>query len=124
MTLAVAGETIGGLDRFFVGTLIDPTIKVKVGTSITIFFHSHALAGLVVGHSFVIVNSKPPFPAVLNQSDVIPAFAGASTDNPTQPQKDQFTLSFTPDKPGTYYYICGVSPHAATGMYGQFIVEA
>ncbi len=124
VTLAVVGATFGGLDRFVVGTLIDPTIKVKAGTSVVIIFHSRAVAGGLPQHSFVIVNSKPPFPGVLNQSDVTPAFPGASTDNPIQPQKDQFTLSFTADRPGTYYYICGVSPHAATGMYGQFIVEA
>ncbi len=124
VTLAVVGATIGGLDRFVVGTLIDPTIKVKAGTSVLIIFHARALAGGNPQHSFVIVNSKPPYPSVLSQSDVTPAIPGSSTDNPIQPQKDQFTLSFTADKPGTYYYICGVSPHAATGMYGQFIVEA
>ncbi len=125
VVLAVVGATIGGLDQFFVGTLINPTIKVKVGTTIVILFHSLAIAnGSVVRHSFVITNSKPPFPEFFNQSDMTPAFTGASTIDPIHPQKDQFTLSFTADKPGTYYYICGVSPHAATGMYGQFIVEA
>ncbi len=107
---------------FLIGALSNPTIKVKVGTLIHIYFHSEAFVG-IPQHSFIITSSKPPYPFPFTQSDLTPAFPGASTDNPIQPQKVQFNLSFTPDKPGTYYYICGFAAHAHDGMYGQFIVE-
>lgn len=33
------------------------------------------------------------------------------------------TVSFSPDSPGTYYYICSVSDHMGRGMWGEFVVE-
>jgi nitrite reductase (NO-forming) len=32
-------------------------------------------------------------------------------------------VTFTPDKPGTYYYICSVPGHVERGMWGRFVVE-
>ncbi len=123
VVLAIVGPATA---EFVIGSLSNPTIKVKAGTKIEIFFHSlvDSTGQFPAVHSLVITNSKPPYPEVLRQSDLAPAFPGASTDNPTQPQKDQFILIFTADKPGVYYYICGVDGHASFGMYGQFIVEA
>ena len=125
VVLGVVGTGISESNRvrFIIGTLTNPTIKVKVGTKIQIFFHSEDLQGLAA-HSFVILSGDyPPFPWFSPQSDLTPVFPGASTPIPTNPPKDQFILFFTADKPGTFWYICAVPHHAVNGMYGQFIVE-
>ncbi len=124
-TVALAVVIPTGHGPFMIGPLADPTIKVKVGTNIKIFFFTVIEQGLP--HcSFVITSSKPPYPPVLSQSDVTPPFLGASTPNPLSKDQssNQFILFFTADKPGTYYYVCATFPHPAEDMYGQFIVEA
>ncbi len=124
----------GGFE-FSIGGLINPTVKVKVGTAMKVLFYGP-------GHSFLITNAKPPYPDgytnLLSQADLTPAFPGAGTDNPNHSFESHQTLtggsvpyailSFTADKPGAYYYICAVEDehglHASHGMFGQFIVEA
>ena len=125
-TVVLAVVATSGETSFLIGTLINPTIKVIVGTRVKVFFYTDVGEGRF-GHSFVIVSSKPPFHGLLYQAELIPAFPGASTDNPG-PDPPLFSLAtpeliFTADKAGTYYYISGVLLDASFGMYGQFIVE-
>ena len=36
---------------------------------------------------------------------------------------DSATITFMPDAPGTYQYICTIPGHAQLGMRGTFVVE-
>ncbi len=88
-----------------------PTITVRAGEPVTITFK---VADEIVPepHDFVIVAEKARFADPL---------WGAKTEQ--LPFGEQQSITFTPDTPGSYFYICTVSDHLSRGMWGSFIVE-
>ncbi|MEM0366887.1 MAG: plastocyanin/azurin family copper-binding protein, partial [Candidatus Nitrosocaldus sp.] len=98
--------------HFEVDGQINPDIEVYVGDSITINVRNDG----VMPHSFGIVTD----PSNVN-SVVFNASVGSATQFLLANQEGSVT--FTPDKPGEYYYICLVAGHADLGMKGKFIVE-
>jgi hypothetical protein len=78
---------------------MNPTIIVKTGTKTKTFFVGVRDLQNRTMHSFIIVNFDPQSRHLSSQSEMIPAFAGASTDNPAILKKGQFTLLFTADNP-------------------------
>ncbi|MEM4349527.1 MAG: cupredoxin domain-containing protein [Candidatus Nitrosocaldus sp.] len=90
----------------------NPEIRVKAGSTITIHIKNNGK----MPHSFGIVTD----PSNVN-SVVFNASVGSSTQFILPNQEGSVT--FKPDKPGEYYYICLVAGHADLGMKGKFIVE-
>ncbi len=88
-----------------------PTIVVKAGQPVTITF-KNVEERFPVEHNFVIVAEK--------QSSADPLW-GAETERLREAEEQ--TITFTPDTPGSYFYICSVSDHALAGMWGTFVVE-
>ena len=88
-----------------------PSITVRVREPVTITFENvDDYSG--VPHDFVIVADKNRSPVPL---------WGAQTEH--LPFGDQQSITFTPDTPGTYFYICSVGSHRFAGMWGSFVVE-
>ncbi|MCS6767250.1 MAG: plastocyanin/azurin family copper-binding protein [Candidatus Nitrosocaldus sp.] len=98
--------------HFTVNGEINPEIRVKAGSTVTIHIKNNG----VMPHSFGIVSD----PANVN-SVVFNAAVGSSTQFLLA--KQEGTVTFKPDKAGEYYYICLVAGHADLGMKGKFIVE-
>ena len=88
-----------------------PAITVRAGEPVTITFK---VVDEIVPepHDFVIVAEKVRFADPL---------WGAKTE--PLPFGEQQSITFTPDTPGSYFYICSVSDHLFLGMWGSFIVE-
>ncbi len=91
---------------------INPEIRVKTGSTVTIHIKNNGK----MPHAFGVVSD----PANVN-SVVFNAAVGSSTQFILANQEGSVT--FKPDKPGEYYYICLVPGHADLGMKGKFIVE-
>ena len=89
-----------------------PDIRVKVGTKVRIIFEN--IGNLP--HTFAVTEEK--------KFDAEPLW-GAGIGSPTNPiaSKKAGEITFTPTKPGEYYYVCQVPGHIELGMWGVFIVE-
>jgi len=96
-----------------------PTITVRAGQAVTITFknlHDLNEPHFTEPHDFTIVAEMGNF--VLGTKD---GLWGAETE--WLPSGEQQTITFTPDTPGSYFYVCTNSDHARLGMWGSFIVE-
>ena len=114
-----AGE-IG--DEFAFGTSPDnlttpgPTLRLRVGDTVQI----RLINAGNIPHSFVITDEARENPLAS------PIFSGAaigSASNPLGPEEEG-VITFTPDRPGTFYYMCTVPGHFTRGMYGEIIVSS
>jgi len=94
-----------------------PTITVRVGEPVTITFKN--VHDFPEPHDFTIVAEMDNL-ALLTKLLVDPLW-GAETK--WLPFGEQQTIAFTPDTPGSYFYICTNGDHARLGMWGSFIVE-
>ena len=93
-----------------------PTITVRAGEPVTITFK---VVDEIVPepHDFVIVSEKTaPRP-----TGFVVSLWEAKTDRLRFGEEQ--TITFTPDTPGSYFYICSVTDHVYRGMWGSFIVE-
>ncbi len=88
-----------------------PTITVRAAEPVTITFK---IADEIVPepHDFVIVAEK---------ARTADPLWGAKTEQLRF--GEQQSITFTPDTPGSFFYICSVSGHLSRGMWGSFIVE-
>ncbi len=94
-----------------------PTITVRVGEPVTIAFKN--VHDFPEPHDFTIVAEMDNL-ALLTKLLVDPLW-GAETE--WLPFGEQQTITFTPDTPGSYFYVCTNSDHVSRGMWGSFIVE-
>ena len=89
-----------------------PTITARSGQQVTITLEN--MEDYVrEPHNFVIVAEKG-----FGLADPL---WGAETERLVL--GEQQSITFTPDTPGTYVYICSVSDHLSRGMWGSFEVE-
>lgn len=99
-----------------------PTIRVKAGRPVEVSFDNvhGAFHGESIPHDFVVVADKDiEAAAPLSPGD---ALWGAQT-KVLFPHDPAEVITFTPDKPGAYNYICSLYGHVDRGMWGRFIVE-
>ncbi len=89
-----------------------PELRVKVGSLVVVTFINIGQ----LPHTFAVANEKK-----FDAEPLWDAQIGTPT-SPVQP-KQQSSISFTPKKPGEYYYICQVPGHIQLGMWGKFVVE-
>lgn len=131
----VAGESSEDADALgyaFAGEDITrgaPTITVQAGQEVTLSLenaHGQYFGGAGHTHDLAIVpataeNRENPRQGTAFSEKVLwdawlggemAIFAG-----------DTATISFVPDEPGEYIYVCTIRDHAERGMLGEFIVE-
>ncbi len=112
---------------FEVAGLVNPTIIVPAGSTITINFINMDY-GSGMNHGVVITPDAPPYP-VLSMMGMSNYFVGIPVLPPRQSEDAQKSLypessvTFQAPSSGTYYYLCQYYDHASKGMYGRFIVK-
>lgn len=89
-----------------------PAITAKAGEPIMITFENVSGSER---HDLVVV--AEPFP-----SDFIHEPLWEADTSSVEPGGSE-TISFTPDTPGSYSYVCTIFGHIGRGMIGDFIVE-
>jgi rusticyanin len=112
----------GGPDETFrIAGLVNPTIVVPTGASITIDLVN---ADPDTAHGIVVTTSGSAS-AWMPMMRTNPAFSGAALwflGNPTAAGMHQGSLTFTAAMAGTYQYLCPVPGHAQKGMVGHLVV--
>ena len=124
VSLTALASPAGGPDETFrIAGLVNPTLMVKTGATVTIQVVN---ADPDTAHGLV-VTATGSTSSYMPMMTVAPVFAGAAVwflGDPTTAGLHQATLSFTATTPGTYRYICAVPGHAQKGMVGTFIVSS
>lgn len=92
-----------------------PTIRVSAGEPVTLVLEN--IHGYVdnelIPHDFTVIGEKDESAAPL---------WGAQTETLAPGEAD--IITFTPDAPGKYFYICSLVGHmSAHGMWGRLVVE-
>jgi uncharacterized cupredoxin-like copper-binding protein len=88
-----------------------PTIRVSAGETLTLVLRN--VSEEFLPHDFTVVGEK---------DESAEPLWGAQTLTIDPDEADLIT--FTPDAPGTYFYICSISGHmGGHGMWGRFDVE-
>lgn len=108
-------------EKFVVGSLVNPTIKVVKGAKVTLNFINEDEGML---HGIEVITSPPPYAYMSMMQG--PIYPGAYV--PVIPQAEDgnypnASATFVASQSGTYYYICQVPGHAAKGMYGKIIIQ-
>lgn len=95
----------------------NPTLDIPAGAAVHFTFIN---TNKGFGHSFEVTKKGPPF-AVIPQ--VAPLYTG--TQFSPVPKGGKFGYAKWTWKPaaGTYYYVCAIPGHAATGMFGKIVVK-
>ena len=97
-----------------------PTITVRAGEPVTITLKI-ADERVPESHDFFIVAEKDNRDVIFPIAEQEEPLWGAGTE--LLSFGEQQTITFTPDTPGSYFYICTHSGHLRRGMWGSFIVE-
>jgi len=102
----------------------NPTLTVRVGDTVQITVRN--VGG--IDHEFMVVKDLNASIAQVEQgkSHPMPAFGTMMTGMVNLHPREEKTVTFTADKPGTFYYVCleeKPDVHAKLGMWGKFIVE-
>ena len=95
----------------------NPTLKIPAGATVDVTFIN---TNKGFGHSFDITKKGPPFAVMPNIKPIV-----AGTGFSPVPKDGKFGYSEFTWHPtaGTYYYVCQIPGHAATGMFGKIIVK-
>ena len=99
-----------------------PDITVKAGEQVTVNFENVS-ANELTRHDFAVVpqlEDIPTLAAIRALGDQV--LWGAMT--PEAQAGETSTVTFVPEDPGAYYYVCTFPGHAQRGMIGEFIVTA
>jgi rusticyanin len=110
-------------ETFEVAGLVNPTITVPRGASVTIEFVN---ADPDTAHG-VVVTSPGAAQTVMPMMTSSPSFSGSVLwflGEPSSAGLHVGTLRFTAATPGTYEYLCPVPGHAQKGMVGSFDVSS
>jgi hypothetical protein len=111
---------------FQVFGLLNPTIEVPVGSVVKII----VLVVSVLPHSFGLTTKGPPYSSAPTPEQYPAPFPGSQMPSsiltnglpPESSTVSGYVLEFNATTPGEYWYLCFVPGHAASGMYGEFIV--
>lgn len=95
-----------------------PTIRVRVAEPVTITFenvHGQYFGENIIPHNLVVTatkdeRAKPLWQAAIGETDHVDV-------------GERGSVTFTPDAPGSYFYVCTVTGHIARGMWGRLVVE-
>ena len=95
----------------------NPTLDIPAGATVDVTFVN---TNKGFGHSFDITKKGPPFAVMPNIKPIV-----AGTGFSPVPKDGKFGYSEFTWHPaaGTYYYVCQIPGHAATGMFGKIVVK-
>lgn len=108
-------------DQFEVAGLINPTIAVPAGSSVSMELINSDTGS---AHGLVVTTAAAQ-PSVMPMMTDHPAFTGSAVwflGDATSAGMHEATATFTASTAGTYQYLCPVPGHAQHGMYGTLIV--
>ena len=95
----------------------NPTLEIPAGATVDVTFINPNKG---FGHSFDITKKGPPY-AVMPVID--PIVAGTGFSPVPKGGKFGYTNFTWHPTAGTYYFVCQIPGHAATGMFGKIIVK-
>jgi rusticyanin len=104
---------------FRIAGLVDPTIVVQQGATVTVEFVN---ADSDQAHGWLVTAAQPPFAF---HPTAAPAFPSADTGvigDPVDGRQGARNVTFTAGPAGVYQYLCPMPGHAEMGMHGSFIV--
>lgn len=113
---------------FEVAGLVDPTIVIPVGVTVTLDLVNMDY-GQDMEHGVVLSTVAPPYP-VLGMMRMVDSFAEVGilspriAENPRSSAYEEGSVTFQEPAPGVYYYVCQYYDHASKGMFGRLIVQA
>ncbi len=118
---ALASPSGGPDETFRIAGMVNPTINVKTGTTVTIEVVN---ADPDTAHGLVVTanSSATSWMPMMTASPAITGSALWFLGNPTSAGMHVGTLHFTAGSAGTYQYLCAVPGHAQKGMVGTFVV--
>jgi rusticyanin len=95
----------------------NPTLDIPAGAAVDVTFIN---TNKGFGHSLDITKKGPPYAVMPNIKPIV-----AGTGFSPVPDDGKFGYSEFTWHPtaGTYYYVCQIPGHAATGMFGKIIVK-
>lgn len=127
--IAMAAVQPGFPDTTFeVVGLVDPTIEVTAGATVTLLLINMDF-GPDMSHGVVVTDARPPYPAVSMMGmwgalAGIPVLPPRDRDNTKAAHYAAQSVTFTAPGSGTsYYYLCQYRDHASKGMFGRFEVR-
>lgn len=121
VNLTLFGGPEGADGKFVAGGLVNPTIKVKKGSRVTLNFINEDEG---MPHGIEVIASPPPYAYMTMMQG--PVYPGAYVPVIPQAINGQYpnaSATFVASQSGTFYYICQVPGHAAKGMYGEVIIQ-
>ncbi|MGA7758612.1 MAG: plastocyanin/azurin family copper-binding protein [Ilumatobacteraceae bacterium] len=111
-------------------TVDAPTLTVQMGLEVILTLENRAgqYSNVRGSHNFAVV---PPLDDAHTDVDMFTDIATRKIDDkvlwgartPEIFTDDSATITFMPDAPGSYQYICTIPGHAQLGMRGTFVVE-
>jgi rusticyanin len=129
-TITFSGKTIAIVmfaspesadEKFVVGGLINPTIQVPVDAAVSLEIVNEDVG---IPHGIEITSAAPPFAYMsMMQGNVYANSIVSPLPAATKDNYPSAVTNFTTSESGTFYYLCEYPSHAATGMYGKFIVK-
>ncbi len=102
---------------FEIHDLKNPTLDIPAGATVDITFIN---TNKGFGHSFDITKKGPPYAVMPN---IQPILAGTGFSPAPKGGKFGYTHFTWHPAAGTYYYVCQIPGHAATGMFGKIMVK-
>jgi plastocyanin len=106
---ALAGEDVTG---------VGPTLTVRAGEEVTLTLENHD--GLQL-HDFAVVPKLEDLPKAAALGNLEEEILWESSIEDLS-DGESSSVTFTPDTPGSYYYVCTLPQHAGAGMMGEFVV--
>lgn len=95
----------------------NPTLDIPAGATVDVTFIN---TNKGFGHSFDITKKAPPYAVMPN---IKPIVAGTGFSPVPKGGKFSYTDFTWHPAAGTYYYVCQIPGHAATGMFGKIVVK-
>lgn len=101
-----------------------PAITVAAGREVVLTLHNRAgqYSPTRASHDLAIVPMLDDLFTVIATGEIVDhVLWGAMT--PQLFTDESTTITFVPEEPGTYHYLCTIPGHAQHGMLGTFVVE-
>jgi nitrite reductase (NO-forming) len=102
-----------------------PTITVQAGEEVTVNFENvgNKSPNQLVTHDFAVVPQLEDIPTLAATGALDDEVLWGASTGKVQ-VGETATVTFVPEEPGAYYYVCTIPGHASRGMMGEFIVTA
>ena len=95
----------------------NPTLDFPAGATVHFTFIN---TNKGFGHSFDVTKKGPPYGVI---PQIAPILAGTGFSPVPTGGKFGYAKFTWHATPGTYYYVCQIPGHAATGMFGKIVVK-